>query len=154
MTELIPLTHEQFLAWKPVSVAAYALDKEREGLSREDALANAEKSFQDLLPENERTPDQFLYAVMDSGRRVGTLWWGARMNGSKRSAWIYNIEIEPEFRGKGFGRSTMELAQAEVKKAGITNLGLHVFGHNEIAQKLYRSLGFRTTNIIMQKELA
>lgn len=31
-------------------------------------------------------------------------------------------------------------------------LGLHLFGHYEVAQKLYRLLNFRTPNIVMPKK--
>ena len=47
----------------------------------------------------------------------------------------------------------MELAQADVKEKGFSRLGLHVFGHNKVARKLYESLGFETTNVVMSKGL-
>lgn len=149
------MNSEEFQQWKEKSHGDYAKEKESEGLSAEDAKAVADKSFRDLLPENERTPNQFLFTIReaDSANTVGVLWFGLSKQGSKLLPWIYDIVIEEKMRGRGFGKLAMLAAEEEVKKLGYNRLGLHVFGHNKIAQSLYQSLGYATKNIVMQKEL-
>jgi hypothetical protein len=44
--EIRPATHEEFAKWKESSLANYAREKEKEGLSAADAHAEAEASFQ------------------------------------------------------------------------------------------------------------
>ena len=84
---------------------------------------------------------------------VGTLWWGVQKQGAGQVAWIYDIVLDPSQRGKGLGRQTMEWAMRDAKAKGFSRLGLHVFGHNKVARKLYESLGFEVGNLVMYKGL-
>jgi len=47
----------------------------------------------------------------------------------------------------------MLLAEAEAHRRGFRRIGLNVFGGNEIARNLYRSLGYTETAIHMRKNL-
>ena len=47
----------------------------------------------------------------------------------------------------------MELAEAEARAEGATEIGLNVFGHNHVARKLYDSMGYTATAIRMKKNL-
>jgi ribosomal protein S18 acetylase RimI-like enzyme len=47
----------------------------------------------------------------------------------------------------------MEAAEQQAREFGCTTLGLNVFGGNEVAIKLYESLGYRTTSHQMSKQL-
>jgi len=152
---LRPMREEEYEPWKQLACEEYAKDKESEGLSPADARAVAEKSFRDLLANGIKTPDQFLNMIVEAGgsRVLGFLWWGVQVQGTRRIAWVYNIKVEDSERGRGFGRAAMQAAEAEVKAAGFPRLGLHVFGYNQTARNLYRSLGFIETNVIMYKDL-
>ena len=56
-------------------------------------------------------------------------------------------------RGKGYGRKLMEHAEELARAAGFRVLGLMVAGHNHPAQRLYQAVGFRSTNVLMRKQL-
>lgn len=152
---LRPITHEEFVKWKAHSLQNYRNEKEKSGLSPEDAALVAERSFKSLLPNDEQSPNQFLYSVVEKagGQVIGTLWWGLQGEGNAKSPWIYDIELHESSRGKGYGRATMLAAELTVKEKGFSKLGLHVFGHNKVARGLYESLGFQTTNLMMSKDL-
>ena len=47
----------------------------------------------------------------------------------------------------------MELAEVEARAGGATELGLNVFGHNQVARQLYESMGYVATSIRMNKNL-
>jgi ribosomal protein S18 acetylase RimI-like enzyme len=66
-------------------------------------------------------------------------------------AWVFEIEIEPAFRGHGYGRAAMRLAEAEARSRGMTSLGLNVHGQNTVARSLYESLGYEVTAVQMKK---
>ncbi len=153
MVSLRPMTESEFGPWRSESQKNYAKDKVKEGFTPEDAAKVSEESFNRLLPEGIHTKDQNVYVVCDGSRSVGILWWGTQKKGSKVNAWIYDIMIDEKERGKGYGRAAMIAAEADAKAKGMGELGLHVFGHNTIARGLYESLGFRTTNVVMAKEL-
>jgi len=152
---LKPITSEEFSRWRAIAVKTYAAEKQKSGLLKNEAEEVANTSFNSLLPENEKTPNHYLFSVVesDTGLRVGTLWWGLQKQGNGLSPWIYDILLEESARGKGYGRATMLAAEASVRENGHRRLGLHVFGHNQVARNLYDSMGFKTTSVVMLKEL-
>lgn len=148
-----PITEEEFTTWRKGSFENYAAEKTKEGLSGEDARAEAEASFNKLLPEGSKSKGHHIYSVVNDGAVIGTLWWGISKQGKAEVPWIYDIMLEPGSRGKGLGRRVMEWAEKDVRSKGFAKLGLHVFGHNKVARSLYESLGFETTNLVMYKKL-
>jgi hypothetical protein len=52
------------------------------------------------------------------------------------SFWVFYVRIEEAHRGKGYGRLAMELAETEVRSRAASELGLNVFGHNQVARRV------------------
>lgn len=54
------------------------------------------------------------------------------------------ISIKKEYRGEGLGEELMRTAIAEAQKyiLGLRIITLHVYGKNDIAQSLYKKIGF------------
>jgi len=73
--------------------------------------------------------------------------------GGRRVLFVYDISIDPRFQGRGYGRATMTLAEGEARARGISRLELNVFGGNDVARGLYRSLGYVETAVQMAKDL-
>jgi ribosomal protein S18 acetylase RimI-like enzyme len=48
----------------------------------------------------------------------------------------------------------MQLAEVEARSHGLPRIALNVFGGNEVARNLYRSLGYAETSVQMAKDLA
>jgi ribosomal protein S18 acetylase RimI-like enzyme len=71
-----------------------------------------------------------------------------------RSAFVYDLEIAPEFRRQGHARRSFLALETLVAELGIDHIGLHVFSFNVGAQALYESLGYQVTGINMQKSLS
>lgn len=151
---LKPITEEAFKAYMKVALLEYAAEKKKgENLTDEQALKVASDSFHQLLPNGISSPDQFLFSIVDDHSNIlGTVWLGQKKL-PRPHVWIYDIVLNPDARGRGYGRKTMALIEAEVLKLGVKSIGLHVFGHNTVAQSLYEKAGFRTTNRIMVKDL-
>jgi ribosomal protein S18 acetylase RimI-like enzyme len=149
------MTEAELCTYLEAAVPAYAIAKtEGEGLSKEDALKVAEESFRRLLPEGVNSANQFLFSVQDQkGSTIGTLWFAKKQERGKISAFVYDINLLPESRGKGLGRELMGLLEAETRRLGFERIGLHVFGYNKRAIHLYEDCGFETTNRIMEKLL-
>lgn len=152
---LEPMTEEEFQSWQVRSRAAYAADKMRaNGFTREEAERIAEEDFRRYLPEGLRSPDSHLYSFKNAGGAVlGFIWYGVRGAANNRRAFILDVIIEEEHRGRGLGRKMMELLEEKIREQGLGRVGLHVFGYNEPAIRLYRSLGYATTDLVMEKEL-
>ena len=67
--------------------------------------------------------------------------------------WVWDIVINADQRGQGFGRAAMLLGQEYARRHGAITLGLSVFGFNTGARGLYDSLGYETTSVKMLKKL-
>jgi ribosomal protein S18 acetylase RimI-like enzyme len=61
--------------------------------------------------------------------------------------------IDTQFRGQGFGRQAMRLAETLAGREGAVTIGLNVLGHNQVARALYESLGYTETAIQMRKAI-
>ncbi len=60
-----------------------------------------------------------------------------------RRAYILNVFVEPEHRGKGLAKALMVLARGEAKKRGITFMVLHA---SPQGRPLYEKLGWKPTS--------
>jgi ribosomal protein S18 acetylase RimI-like enzyme len=47
----------------------------------------------------------------------------------------------------------MQFAEEEAKRRGLSKIELNVFGGNDVARGLYRSLGYHETAVYMVKQL-
>ncbi|HVJ65150.1 MAG TPA: GNAT family N-acetyltransferase [Bdellovibrionota bacterium] len=154
--KLFPMSPEDYKFWSERSRIAFASDKQRaERLSHEAAETLAREGLARLLPQGRQTPDHHFYVARDEAQNLlGFLWLAIRNDSGERRAFVYDIIIEEAHRGRGHGRSLMLLAEAETKRLGFDHLGLHVFGFNHAAIALYRSLGYATIDMVMEKPLS
>ena len=107
-------------------------------MSREQAEAKVERDVAHVLPDGLATAGTHIWAVEEEGRVVGTVFVGVRDGG----AWLYDITIAAAERGKGYGRAAMTALEDEVRALGYDTIGLNVWGGNDVARGLYRSLGW------------
>lgn len=150
------MTDAEYTAWSAPSIAGYAAEHTKSGRwSAEEALDNARAEFAELLPDGPRTKDHYLYTVRDAadGGSVGMLYINLRPKAGKPECFIYDIVVNEERRGRGYGRATMSACAARARELGAESVGLHVFGSNAVARKLYTSLGFVETDVMMSLPL-
>ncbi len=153
---LRPMTADEFREYYPHSVAAYAEDMVRNvKLSPEVAHERAVTALQGLLPEALSTPGHRLTVAEDEGgERVGMLWFARLTTPSGTEvAYLFDVEVEETMRGRGLGRRLMELLEEEVAALGLSRIELNVFGHNDVARRLYEDLGYVEISRQLFKEL-
>jgi len=156
MVVFVGMTESEFAEWKESAVVGYAADKVRAGNDAEDgAIERSRKEFDSLLPDGPKTKGHHLFSVVDEKTRqkVGIIWYADPLAGRTNALWIYDIEIAPTLRGKGYGTAAMKLVEEKARELGKTRIGLHVFAHNPHALELYEKLGYKATNISMSKDL-
>ena len=61
----------------------------------------------------------------------------------ENSYYISNVAVFPQFRGKGFGKKLIELAEISAAEARLTSLVLDVERENSVAVNLYKKLKFK-----------
>ena len=156
MTTLTTMRPETYVTWRDAEIVAYADDKVAAGSwLREGALERSRAEFERLLPQGLATVGHHLFEIVDetAGLTVGCLWVAASKDPGDLSAFVYDIEVQPEFRRQGHARAAFVLLEPIVRRLGLKRIGLHVFGHNPAAQALYQSLGYGVTGINMVKAL-
>jgi GNAT superfamily N-acetyltransferase len=134
----------------------YAHDIEHSArLSAAEAREKADRDIAELLPNGRVGERQHLYVVEDEAtdEPVGRVWFAERPRGARTVAWLYEIAIDEHRRGQGLGRQAMLLLEDEVRRRGLPLIALNVFGGNERARSLYRSLGYVEDSVWMSKEL-
>ncbi len=151
---LEPMTPAVYEAWVARSIAEYAQGHVDAGNWEADgALEKARAQFDELLPAGLATEGQHLWSIRDAdGEDVGVLWVGPRPRAS-RALFIWDIEIEPEARGYGFGEAALDALHDWAREHGYERVGLHVFGNNDVARRLYRRAGYVETDVRMETRL-
>ena len=146
---------QEYEAWSAQLLEGYAAGiVAASGLSRAEAEVRARREVADLLPRGFDTPGQLIFRVVAESQPVGWLWVSLHHPLAVPGVgFIYDIVIDEAFRGRGYGREPMRLAELEAQRNGLHGLALHVFGHNGVARSLYSSLGYRETSVRMQKDL-
>ncbi len=143
-----------FPQWLERSAAEYAADLVTLGNTPEHAREQARRSIYDSFPTGHPTADNAVFDLVADSVVVGYVWVGRDTSDDPTSWWVWDLLIEAEHRGKGYGKQGMRLAEDYAKSQGAATLGLSVFGFNHSARSLYESLGYETTSIKMRKTLA
>jgi ribosomal protein S18 acetylase RimI-like enzyme len=84
------------------------------------------------------------WLILDGDVTVGyvVLCFGYSLEWLGRDAFVDELFLKEEYRGRGWGRHTMEFVEAEARAAGVRSLHLEVVRKNTAALKLYRKMGF------------
>jgi ribosomal protein S18 acetylase RimI-like enzyme len=152
-----PMTHAEFDEWLHALARSFADAKVTAGSwVPEGAYEKALAANQALLPAGLATEDMLvLKGVRPDGTPVGQLWIGLRHpQGGAGCAFLYDIEVEPEFRGAGYGKALLAAAEEAVRAHGLRELELNVFGDNPVAIGLYATAGYRVVSQQMRKDLS
>lgn len=150
--DLQPLDPKALAAWLARQSSGYIVELIAAGASRPEAEDKAARTLDRLFPGGQPAAGQVVGALVDDGRPVGTLWVGPEGADAQRW-WVWDIAIDAEHQGRGFGRAGMLVAEATARAAGATTIGLNVFGHNTVARSLYTSLGYEESSVQMRKAL-
>lgn len=85
---------------------------------------------------------------------VGFAWLHMRQDDKgTKSAWGYNIYVEPKFRRQVIAKRVFDELMVKLKEDGVDQVSFHVYADNLSAIALYEQYGFETTNIVMRKKL-
>jgi ribosomal protein S18 acetylase RimI-like enzyme len=68
-------------------------------------------------------------------------------------AYISDLVVLPEYRGRGVGHALLEQAESYARSAGATILRINVLAKNEDAARLYANFGFTDYRVQLVKRL-
>ncbi|MET4924150.1 GNAT family N-acetyltransferase [Streptomyces sp. PSRA5] len=137
----------EYEVWEAHSLDGFRQSWIDRGLPPDQAGAKAESSRRENLPAGLATPDTWIEVLTHDGDVVGHVWVGTReIDPGVVGAFVYDVKVSEDLRGKGYGRALMLHAERIGLVAGTGVLGLHVFAGNAPAIGLYESLGYATTH--------
>ncbi|MET7932838.1 GNAT family N-acetyltransferase [Streptomyces sp. NPDC005322] len=152
-----PMAEADYPAWYAHQRAGYLSDLLERGVTRQQAETKADADYRTLLPQGLVTPGTVLRVLAHDGTDVGTLWIALRTDQPDAErmgeAYVFSVEVAEEHRGHGHGRSLMLAAEGDSLALGARTLGLHVFGGNTPALRLYESLGYEVVEYQLYKPL-
>jgi ribosomal protein S18 acetylase RimI-like enzyme len=148
------MTEDDYQAYLAKAIPEYAAERIQAGNYDEaDALNRSRKEFEQYLPQGIHTPRNFVGKLQNEiEQTVGYLWYGFFEN-RPDNAFIFDFEIYPDFRRRGYASQALATLEVHAKEHGAKKLELHVFGSNTAARELYKKVGFIETNINMAKEI-
>jgi ribosomal protein S18 acetylase RimI-like enzyme len=154
------MTPDEFTSWKTSSIDSYAEENlARSGGNRELARQRSLESFARLLPDDAATPHHRLLTLVRDGEPVGDLWlrhhWPRYRDAvpADDQTFTFDVAISADRRGQGLGRAAMLAAERFAIEVGDHQLGLNVFGDNDVANGLYRSLGYTARSTVLDVPL-
>jgi GNAT superfamily N-acetyltransferase len=155
MTAVVrPMTAEEFVDWRPRHEREYAENMiEFGGIEPAAAHEKAAQDFLRILGDGLDTEGHSLYTVDDDGTPGGSLWLAERDDEQGTFLFVYDVNVDEDRRGRGLGRAAMVFAEEEARRRSIPRVLLNVFGGNEIARNLYRSLGYDEMAVWMVKRV-
>ncbi|HJQ51477.1 MAG TPA: GNAT family N-acetyltransferase [Gaiellaceae bacterium] len=152
--QLRPMRDDEFAGWLPKMRDDYGQAMIDDGgvlpeAAREKAAADCEQ----LFPGGRPSAEQLVFVLEAEGEAVGELWLCKRDDMGRPCLFVYDIHVADAYRGRGYGKAAMLLAEEEARRRGIDRIALNVFGRNEVARRLYLSLGYAENAIAMSKSL-
>ena len=125
---LYPATKDDLLALVAVHSAAFDMEKE-------DSIAFLDQSFD---------TGETIWCIAAGGTIAGLVLTSIQPDQTN----LYGLAIHPEYQKKGYGRDAVKVL---LQKPDITfPVTLHVTEENEAAYKIYKNIGFVTTQELME----
>ena len=153
---LRPLREDEWESFVERSKSGYVHSMvEHAGFAPDAAWKKAERDFTTLFPDGLETEGHYVFAVedADTGEAIGRVWFARREIDGEERAFLYDIDLDERVRGQGLGRQAMLRLEDEVRARGLSRIALNVFGGNDVARGLYRSLGYAETAVWMSKDV-
>lgn len=154
MIQLEVKSPTDFKSWMAASWDSYYQDLLDAGTTPGDAQRNLIRQKETLFVGDELVEGHYVFNVMDDDVVVGVLWIADKLDPVARDWYIYDIEVNEEFRGHGYGRLTMQAAEEFAESHGAKRMGLNVFGPNTVARSLYESMDYKVLAVGMYKDFS
>lgn len=154
VVRLRPMTDDEFPAWREIAIEHHAAQVSRAtGKALDAATRESRALLAKVLPAGLATLQMSFFVILDdSERKVGWLWVGTSPQ-DPDAGFVFDIIVDANFRGRGYGRAAMRGAEEFFEAQGKLRIGLDVAGGNDAARTLYESMGYRPIMTSMTKSL-
>jgi GNAT superfamily N-acetyltransferase len=122
------MTEKEFSVYKILSLENYARAIAKNYKRPIDEVRiEAKKQTRQLLKDGVSTRGHHLFNVIETKRgiTIGHVWLNVEKDKSR--AFLYDIQVNKPYRGKGYGRETLRLNPKGTEKNGYIAIGLACF---------------------------
>ena len=146
MPEIRPVTKENWQALIKLQVR-----EDQKHFVASNVYSIAQSKFGD---EFEGHWDLYPFGIYDNDEPVGFLMYALNFSHPPHQAFIQRLMVDDKFQGKGYGKFGMQ-KMLEIFRADerIKSVGISYEPNNDVARKLYASLGFVETGEIVEEEV-
>jgi diamine N-acetyltransferase len=98
-----------------------------------------------------------VWLILDGGTAAGyiVICFGYSLEWLGRDAFVDEFYLADRYRGRGWGRKSMEFAEEAARNLGVTTIHLEVVRKNDTALRIYAKLGFKAhMSTLMSKWIA
>jgi len=147
MPEIRPITGEN---WRELTKLHVREDQRHFVASNVMSIAESQFGFDE--PEHGHW-DFHSFGIYDDVP-VGFLMYGYNFEHPKRQAFIIRLMVDEKYQGKGYGRFAMqEMIESFRADERIREVGISYEPENEVARRLYASLGFIEPGEMLEQEV-
>lgn len=142
---IVNLSEDSWRAAKDLRVRSVREEPRAYGQTPEEALAVSEEKWREELREGH-------YLFVESGGSLSGMAClvPEKLEKLRHTAWIYNVYIAPELRGRGAGREmlTRLINEGKEKYPQLVKVMLYASCTQTAALSLYESLGFQKVGLL------
>lgn len=146
MPEVRPVTKDN---WKALIRLKVRADQEHFVASNLYSIAEAQ-----FGEDFEGRWDFYPFGIYDGEMPVGFLMYGYNFGHPRHQAFIIRLMVDQSHQGKGYGRFGMDwMLDCFRREDRIQNVAISYEPENDVARKLYASLGFVETGEMIEEEV-
>jgi len=112
----------------------------------------AEQQLTKFVTNGIKAPGHYFMHTVKESNSIGSFWLQL-MKRRSTEAYLWDIFIGEDRRGKGYVKNSTVEIEAFAKNKGATRIFLNVYSLNTVARNLYSKAGFRESAITMLKSL-
>ena len=151
-----PMSPTDFLSFRERSVENHARDLKDSGVCPEGReLAVARATIDRRMDAGLDSENQHFFTLVkdDDEAPVGHIWFEYQEREGQPTVVLWDIELAPEYRSRGYGRLAMGYLEDFAQNLGAEVLQFKVFGHNDGGRRFYEKLGYGVKTVTMVKRL-
>jgi diamine N-acetyltransferase len=135
-------------------LASLKVREDQKGFVAPNVSSIAEAQFGYDEPDGSGHWDMYPFGIYDGDTPVGFFMYGYNFSNREFEAFIIRLMVDENYQGKGYGRFGMEqMLEIFCRDDRIHSVGISYEPENEVARKLYASLGFAETGEIYGGEI-
>lgn len=142
---IILLKPSEWKVYKTIQLEALKNDPGSFGASYDEWVNFSDEKWQER-PSNK---DSMIFIALDEEKPIGLVGIHFEEQNGEKSAHIWGMYVDKDYRGLGLGRQLLQKAFDSVKDTSLVRKVKLMVEYNPTpAQSLYRSLGFQETGTI------